>query len=107
LELYFSLHTYSLRGQEHLYLYYTWLKWFWIVCKVLKREKDEASSQHPTRPTYAKFEASSANSPTIRPFSSVISPIQLTLTLQFAKYWQHECRKLNPLQDIVHFTVST
>jgi hypothetical protein len=39
-------------------------------------------SQHPTRPAYAKFEASSINSPTIRQFSSAISLIQLILTLQ-------------------------
>jgi len=48
-----------------------------------------SSSQHPTRPAYAKFEASSVNSPTIRQFSSVISLIQLILTLQFAKNFKY------------------
>jgi hypothetical protein len=48
-----------------------------------------SSSQHPTRTAYAKFETSSVNIPTIRPFSSAINLSQLVLTLQFAKYFQY------------------
>jgi hypothetical protein len=48
-----------------------------------------SSSQHPTRRAYDRFEASAVNSPTIRQFSSVISLIQLTLTLQFAKDFKY------------------
>jgi hypothetical protein len=29
---------------------YTWLKWLWIVCKVLKRGKDEAPASIPHDP---------------------------------------------------------
>jgi hypothetical protein len=58
-----NLHTSSRHGQERLYAYLYMAEmavdcvqsvetWEWRIC-----------SQHPARPTYAKFEASSVNSP--------------------------------------------
>jgi len=48
-----------------------------------------STSQHPTRTAYAKFEASSVNRPSIRPFFSVFSLIQLKLTLQFVQDFKY------------------
>lgn len=67
------------------------------------------SSQQPTRPAYGKFEAVKCQQSHNQAIFFSHHPDSVDINFTFCKAfqirWQQDCRKLNPLQNIVHFTV--
>ena len=76
-------------GKNVFTLTYTWLKWLWIVCKVLKRGNGESAVSIPHDPPTLNSKLLVSTVPTIRRLFSVTSLIRLLLTLEFAVYFRY------------------